>query len=302
MVLITKQKRSEFDAGAVPRKNFIQRLKRDARKYQALKIAEQVMFSFTTDVYNPFNTSLTRSAIEILIEHGLAFCVLTKGGTRALADIDLYRPDRDAFASTLTSLDDGFSRKWEPMAALPADWLAALRAFHERGIFTWVSLEPTLDIEHSLAVVEATHQFVDLYKVGRANYLKELTKTLDWKTYTLRMVDALNRLGKKYYINAICSPTCPLGISTPFECHSITDVGRPANCKHAQLIAVSSQHYRCGSCSAMLAVVEVASIEKMLRHNTARLLARLDTVRDDLRELDEGIRELRARVDAALKD
>jgi DNA repair photolyase len=51
----------------------------------------------------------------------------------------------------------------------PDDRINALKAFHERGIFTWVSLEPTLDVEASLALVEATHSFVDLYKVGRAN-------------------------------------------------------------------------------------------------------------------------------------
>jgi hypothetical protein len=52
----------------------------------------------------------------------------------------------------------------------------------------------------------------------------------------------------------------------------------------------------------VLAVVEVASFEKMLRHSTARVLARLDTVHDDLRELDERIRELRARIDARWGD
>jgi hypothetical protein len=31
-----------------------------------------------------------------------------------------------------------------------------LRTFHERGVFTWVSLEPTLDVEASLIIVEAT--------------------------------------------------------------------------------------------------------------------------------------------------
>jgi hypothetical protein len=99
-----------------------------------------------------------------IIEHGLAFRVLTKAGTRAWCDHDLYRPDRDAFASTLTSLDERFSRKWERSAAPPSDRIDALKAFHERGIFTWVSLEPTLDVEASLAIVEATHAFVDLYK------------------------------------------------------------------------------------------------------------------------------------------
>jgi hypothetical protein len=108
----------------------------------------------------PVNTSITRPSIEILIAHGLAFCVLTYGGTRALADMDLYRPSRDAFASTMTSLNDGFSLLWERRAALPGDRITALRAMHERGIFTWVSLEPTLNAEHSLPVVEATYEFV----------------------------------------------------------------------------------------------------------------------------------------------
>src|ERR1700751_4632436 len=182
--LVIKMPRKDFDAGAAPRQNSLRELLRDAKKYKALNITEQVMFSFTTDVYNPFDTSITRPAIEILIEHGLAFCVLTKAGMRAWCDHDLYRPDRDAFASTLTSLDERFSRKWERNAALPGDRIEALKAFHARGIFTWVSLEPTLDIEASLAIVEATHGFVDLYKVGRVNYLP-MTKTTDWRDYTL---------------------------------------------------------------------------------------------------------------------
>ena len=89
--------------------------------------------------------------------------ILTKGGTHALADLDLYRRDRDAFFTTLTSLDDRFSLKWEPGAPLPGNRIEAIKKFHSAGIFTIVSLEPTLDIEHSLAVVEATYGFVDLY-------------------------------------------------------------------------------------------------------------------------------------------
>jgi hypothetical protein len=35
--------------------------------------------------------------------------------------------------------------------------------------------EPTLDIEATLAIVRATAGFVDLYKVGTANYRRALT-------------------------------------------------------------------------------------------------------------------------------
>jgi hypothetical protein len=209
--------REQFDVGAFPRKDFLGRLVRDAQRCEAAGITEQVMLSFTTDPYHPGDTSLTRATLAVLGAHGLGFCTLTKGGTRALRDLDLFRPHRDAFASTLTSLDDGFSRKWEPAAALPADRLAALRAFHERGIFTWVSLEPTLDVGSSLAIVEATHSFVDLYKVGRANYLGALSRETDWRDYTLRMVDLLQRVGVKHYIKRDLQEHLPAGYHNPLR-------------------------------------------------------------------------------------
>lgn len=215
--LVTKQQRPDFDAGAVERKDFAKRLEADAKKYETAGITEQVMLSFTTDPYHPGDDSLTAVTLEILKGYGLGFCTLTKGGTKAWKDVHRFRPDRDAFASTLTTLDDRFSRKWERKAALPADRLRVLKAFHDRGIFTWVSLEPTLDVEASLAVVDATHGFVDLYKVGRANYLKEITRTTDWRDYTLRMIDKLNALGKAHYIKHDLQPYLPADYHNPLR-------------------------------------------------------------------------------------
>jgi DNA repair photolyase len=215
--LVTKQPRPDFDAGAVERKDFLARLIADAKKYEAAGITEQVMLSFTTDPFHPGDTRLTSETLHVLAGHGLAFCTLTKGGSRAYQDIGRFRPHRDAFASTLTSTDARFSRKWERGAADPDDRMRALRTFHERGVFTWISLEPTLDIEASLAVIEATHGFVDLYKVGRANYLKEITRTTDWRDYTLRVIDAMHRLGKLHYIKKDLQPYLPAGYPNPLR-------------------------------------------------------------------------------------
>ena len=202
--------REEFDACATPRQDFLECLAKDARKYETAGIHEQVMLSFTTDVYNPFDTSLTRPTLEILADHGLGFCVLTKGGKRALLDIDLYRPDRDAFAATLTSLDDTFSLRWERGAAVPGDRILALKKFHRAGIFTWVSLEPTLNCDASLEIIRATHQFVDLYKIGRANYLP-MTKQTDWHEYTHRMIDLCQSLDVRHYIKQDLQQFLPVG-------------------------------------------------------------------------------------------
>jgi DNA repair photolyase len=157
---------------------------------------------------------LTRSTLEILQRYGMGICTLTKGGSRALRDLDLFRPNRDAFASTLTSLDDRFSKKWERNAQLPGDRIATLRRFHDAGIFTWVSLEPTLDCESSLQVVQETHEFVDLFKIGRVNYLP-MTRTTDWRSYTLRMVELCQRLGAAHYVKLDLQPYLPAGYHNP---------------------------------------------------------------------------------------
>lgn len=209
--------RPEFDAGAVPRGDFMDHLLDDAKHYQAAGITEQVMLSFTTDPYHPGETMLTRQVLCTLQLHGMGFCTLTKGGSRALRDIDLFRPGRDAFASTLTSLDDEFSLKWERNAALPGDRIETLRVFHDRGIFTWVSLEPTLDVEASIALVRETHDFVDLYKVGRANYVPTITKVVDWEAYTHRMIDELARVNAAHYIKKDLQRYLPRGYANPLR-------------------------------------------------------------------------------------
>lgn len=209
--------REEFDSKANPRKDYLRLLEKDARKLQDWEVTDQVMFSFTTDPYNPIDTSLTRPALELVQQHGMGICTLTKGGLRSIVDIDIFRPSRDAYAATLTGISDEFSAKFEPKAAPIGERMFALRKFHDRGIFTWVSLEPTLSIEQSLAVVWATNKFVDLYKVGRANYMGAITKTTDWRDYTLRMIDVLQQVGAKHYIKKDLQPYLPAGYHNPMR-------------------------------------------------------------------------------------
>lgn len=213
---VLRMSRPEFDSGAIPRSDFSRKLTREAEKYQRLGIAEQVMLSFTTDPYHPFGNSLTRETLRILQRHGLAVCTLTKGGSRALRDIDLFRPSRDAFASTLTSLDAKFAGKWESGAADPSDRIDTLRRFHDAGIFTWVSLEPTLDADSSIEIIEATHEFVDLYKIGRANYLP-MTSTTDWESYTYRILEVVARLNARHYIKKDLQKYLPPGYHNPLR-------------------------------------------------------------------------------------
>jgi len=154
-----------------------------------------VLLCFTCDPYQDENL-VTREAIQVLHENGYPVHILTKGGTKAIRDFDLLGP-QDAFAASLTFLDERDSRKWEPFAAPPEERIVALKEAHKRGIPTWVSLEPVIDPEQTLAIVEVTHPFVDLYKVGKMNHYPMF---VDWKRFGRHIEGLLRELGKEYYL------------------------------------------------------------------------------------------------------
>jgi DNA repair photolyase len=99
----------------------------------------------------------------------------------------------------LTCLSDELSLKWEPGAALPRERIDTLREAYARGIYTWVSLEPVLYPGESLSLIDATHEFVNQYKLGTLNH-HEHAKTIDWRDYGQKAVAAVKRHRREYYI------------------------------------------------------------------------------------------------------
>ena len=188
----THKSASDFAAPS-PRNGFLAKLEKEARKFGG--VTERILLCFTCDPYQHLDCKLqhTRKAIEILKRNGLSIQVLTKGGRRALRDLDLFTPD-DAFATTLTLLDDAQSQEWEPNAAPPSDRIAAIQQFHAAGIPTWVSLEPVLDPAVALEIIHQTCGFVDLYKVGKLNY-HPLANKIDWHRFVHDAIRSLDDLG-----------------------------------------------------------------------------------------------------------
>jgi DNA repair photolyase len=195
----TQRSRDAFSAPHI-RPGFLEKLTREAAKYQAAGVTGRVLLSFTTDPYQPIDVehAITRRTIEILHAHGLSVQVLTKGGRRALRDLDLFTA-ADAFATTLTLLDEQHSVTWEPGAASPEDRIATIREFYRAGIPTWVSLEPVLNPASALEIIRRTAAFVDLYKVGKLNY-HPLARSIDWARFAQDAIALLQHLGKPHYI------------------------------------------------------------------------------------------------------
>jgi DNA repair photolyase len=159
-----------------PRKNALSLLAKDCEELVRAGDTREILMSFTTDPYQPLDIDcrLTRSAIQIMIDYARPFTVLTKGGARSMRDFDLLasRPDLCRYATTLTCSNFATETKWEPNAATYRERIDALVKAHNLGIKTWVSIEPVIDPEQSLALISMTHQLrcVDLYRIGILNH------------------------------------------------------------------------------------------------------------------------------------
>lgn len=134
---------------------------------------KRVQLCFTTD---PFMTDypevgkMSVEAIKLINDFGIPCVVLTKGVLPALL-IGLSKAN--TYGITLVSLDEEFRKSMEPGAASITDRLAALRALHDAGHKTWVSMEPypTPNVwDQELQPILDAVSFVDNIVFGRAHY------------------------------------------------------------------------------------------------------------------------------------
>jgi DNA repair photolyase len=198
----THQDRKRFYSEVKPRVGILEKLQIDADKlrFAWLRPEDPILLCFTCDPYQPIDNRLqiTRQAIQILKADGLNVKILTKGGFFAERDFDLLG-DGDWFGVTLTCDNAVDSVKWEPIAALPSERIASLRHAHERGLKTWVSLEPVLYPDQVMHLIDMTHDFVDQYKVGVLNYHPR-AKEIDWPKFGRDAVAKLESVKATYYL------------------------------------------------------------------------------------------------------
>ena len=104
----------------------------------------------------------------MLIEHNRPFTVLTKGGLRAEDDFKLLQSyPKSRFGTSLYFINQNDADEWEPGAASVSDRITAIKHAHDRDIPTWVSLEPVIDPEQAIEIIQILHPFVDHWKDGR---------------------------------------------------------------------------------------------------------------------------------------
>lgn len=215
---IVRIDRPAFKEAGTRAESFMKSFRRDARRLQEAGNTDYILLCFTTDPYQPIDQELqlTRQCLEILREHDQTFQVLTKGGSRALRDLDLFRPGRDEFATTLTFWTAPISRRYEPDAAPPSDRLKTLKVFHDAGIRTWASLEPVLHPPSVFSLIRNYHERIDYWKVGKLNthrttpqHIKNTESKIDWHIFAEHVIALLLEYGQDFYIKQSLRPYVP---------------------------------------------------------------------------------------------
>ena len=149
-------------------------------------------------------STMSIEIIRKLNAAGIKCTALTKGILpMELADLS---PENE-YGITLVSLDEGFRKEMEPNTAPYRERIAALRALHDAGCKTWVSIEPYPTpnfIEQDLNKILEAISFCDKIIFGRLNYNKKVSEYKDHKAYFNKLAEQViaycQTNGKQYHI------------------------------------------------------------------------------------------------------
>ncbi len=183
-----------------------------------------MLLSFVGDVYCDSSDSgaTRREALKLLCQYNVPVAVLSKGGSKMLEDLELFKQfgSNITVGVTLTFMDEAKSQQWEPYAATPQDRLLTLKTLHDNGISTFASFEPTIEPEESLALIRQTlaDNSVDHYKIGKINNHGRADKWQNWQQYTRDCIQLLRPAGKAVYYKHCLRVLCPNIIFTRAEC------------------------------------------------------------------------------------
>lgn len=145
---------------------------------------KHVHLCFTTD---PFMygyddvAQMSAASIRRLNDANIPCVVLTKG---TLPFELASTSNENEYGATLVSLNEDFRRQYEPGAAPLKERISALRALHDAGCRTWISMEPYPTpniVDQDLEKLLETVSFVDRIVFGRTNYSKAASSYLNVK-------------------------------------------------------------------------------------------------------------------------
>lgn len=164
---------------------------------------------FTTDPFMYGHNDVEKMSIEILKKanwYGIKCSVLTKG---ILPQSLSKLPLKNEYGITLVSLDDAFQEEYEPGASPIKFRIEALKRLHDKGCYTWVSMEPyptpNIYSQELLPILEEI-SFVDKIIFGKINYNPIATQYSNRKQFfndcTNEVIEFCKRNNIDYHIKS----------------------------------------------------------------------------------------------------
>ena len=162
---------------------------------------KSVQLCFTTD---PFMYGydevgeMSLKIIEKLNNAGIKCTALTKG----ILPIELAKLSKEnEYGITLVSLDENFRQEMEPNSAPFKERIEALKALHDAGCKTWVSIEPYPTpniVEQDFSKILEAVSFCDKIIFGRLNYNKRVSEYKDHKKFFNELAEQTIEFCQKY--------------------------------------------------------------------------------------------------------
>ena len=176
----------------------IPRLKEKIKSVQLCFTTDPFMFDYDDII------KLSFAIIKKLNNDNIKCTALTKGVLPIeLADLS----KENEYGITLVSLNEEFRAEMEPQSAPYLQRINSLRALHEAGCKTWVSIEPYPTpnfIEQDFNEILQAVSFCDKIIFGRLNYNKKVAEYKDYKWFfnelAQQVISFCNATGKQYHI------------------------------------------------------------------------------------------------------
>ncbi|MDR3263155.1 MAG: radical SAM protein [Clostridiales bacterium] len=168
---------------------------------------KEVHLCFTTDPFMYGYDEISNMSIEIikkLNNNGIKCTALTKGILpKELAELS----KENEYGITLISLNEDFRRDMENGSAPYIERINALKQLHDKGMKTWVSIEPYPTpnfIEQDINEILNALFFVDKIIFGRLNYNAKVSQYKDYKNFfnqtAQTVIDYCVKNKKRYHI------------------------------------------------------------------------------------------------------
>ena len=196
--MIRRQTLNKWSNDPKPRRDILKNLEKDAGKL--FRTEKELLFCFMSDPYQSDEAAyITRQALLICEKYQFKNVqVLTKAGHRTIQDFDIFKKNNWKFGSTICFRDENLREYWEENAPSIKSRYDAIKKANEAGVYTWISIEPVINPNEALLVIEDLYNYVDFWKIGKLNYFPEIENKTNWSRFIESVECRLK--DKQYYI------------------------------------------------------------------------------------------------------